>query len=664
MPIPLRLCLLLAPAALAACAPTPAGPPGSSDPADSASLPAAATCAEAPGSAAILGGFAWPSIEEALAAAPEGSVVTACAGSWTGSFIVERSLTLAAEEGAEVVLEGDGAATVQITGGTVVLRGLIITGGVGTLRLNGEDEEGSEARRGGGIDAIDAEALTLEDCVVQGNTADLGAGVYGPYGGDLTLIGSRFEDNAAIDAGGGVLAFGGSLVVSDAIFSSNTAQGGWGGGLYANSIEMLTVSGSAFEGNVATAATDEAGELTRGGGGGVALLDVSTSVFEDTTVVANSAYAGGGLYLLGVDAAPQVDLTTCTISENEAGYGGGVFMWDARLEGGRIEGNTAETSGGGVYVGGETSALGNVSVTANRAEYGGGGYVAADGPIQVEASRFEGNAADEGGGGLYTNGDGTVSLFDTGITGNAAPYGGGVRAGAPMVLDTASVVSQNEALESYGGGVYVYAIPFVGGTISENTAWIGGGVTLHGEAAALTGTTVSSNTATAAGGGVAVAGPGITLSGCIVSENLVPAGDGGGLWLYRGSADTRVIDSSIVDNTAEDDGGGLAFELDLDDTSASVTFEGTLIDGNDGRFGGAILVQGGEATVTRSTVTNNMARGGGGAFLGYSGVLVSTSTDWGTDTEDNAPDDVGMGSESYTDFGAASDFECTAVVCE
>jgi hypothetical protein len=116
-------------------------------------------------------------------------------------------------------IEGGGMAT-QGLGGTV---GCVVSGGM---------FQDNSATRGGGVFAtgdnrIDAD-LHLHDAVIQGNTAELGGGVYEDTDyGSLLLDGVQVHDNAASDSGGGVyLTVGGFLNDTDVRGNSATLRGG------------------------------------------------------------------------------------------------------------------------------------------------------------------------------------------------------------------------------------------------------------------------------------------------------------------------------------------------------------------------------------------------------------------------------------------------------
>ena len=250
-----------------------------------------------------------------------------------------------------------------------------------------------------------------------------------------------------------------------------------------------------------------------------------------------------------------------------------------------IENCTASNRGGGIY----TAALvsncvvrHNTCTTINTA-YGGGGVYNS----LLVYSTVHGNIATNG---TYTKGGGVLGgiVRNCEIYENRSLQGGGV-CNAP-VYD--SNVSSNTAHTSDGGGAFNGAL--TGCTISGNTAGAYGGGAYNG---ALTGCTISGNTAGANGGGTV----GGTLTGCTISGNT--AGINGG-----GTSGGTLTGCTISGNTAGTSGGG--------------TYLGTLTDctisGNTANQRGGGTSGG---TLTGCTISGNTALINGGGC--YNGTIMS-----------------------------------------
>jgi hypothetical protein len=124
----------------------------------------------------------------------------------------------------------------------------------------------------------------------------------------------------------------------------------------------------------------------------------------------------------------------CTLSENTAQFGGGIFMDSAvGLTGSTLSGNRALV-GGGVFLNAGESDVSNVTLS--------------------------GNTAAAGGGGLFNNA--TVRLFHATVTRNAAEAGGGLFNNVGTLVIKNTIVAQNQATDGAAGG------PDVNGEFATN----------------------------------------------------------------------------------------------------------------------------------------------------------------------------------------------------
>ena len=150
---------------------------------------------------------------------------------------------------------------------------------------------------------------------------------------------------------------------------------------------------------------------TDGNGGG--LLNIGTLALTNCTVNNNSAEIGGGLFSNGYpNGGTTLTLTNCTVNNNSAEYGGGLLS-----------------------LGGTTLTLTNCTVNNNSAVYtGGGGFGAGGGGVYNDGGKatltnctISDNSASSGGlapgGGGLVNDGGAVSLTNCTISGNSVPGG-------------------------------------------------------------------------------------------------------------------------------------------------------------------------------------------------------------------------------------------------
>lgn len=168
-------------------------------------------------------------------------------------------------------------------------------------------------------------------------------------------------------------------------------------------------------------------DISNSAGSGIAVRQ-GGPVIKGNDIHHNTASTnGGGIYAYTNDI---IFVTGNRIHDNTAdGDGGGVYAYGymntstIRVEGNEIFANTATGDGGGVYLS-RSSALGN-KIESNRAEGSGGGIFSTFG--LVESNELRDNRADKGGG--------IFAERNSSLTGN--------------------LVTSNEALSEFGGGVYI-----------------------------------------------------------------------------------------------------------------------------------------------------------------------------------------------------------------
>ena len=444
---------------------------------------------------------------------------------------------------------------------TATISGLTITGGAGP---------GGYFVGGGGIDNLGT--LTVQDCMITGNSAAAGGGI--GNSGSLTVAGCSVTDNSA----------------------------GFGGGINNHKGGVIEISGSRIANN---SATDN--------GGGIYNQDTLTA--DDCVITGNSAgQFGGGIGSTAISGPAPVTITNCVISDNTAAANAGgldiqnlsysVNNVKATISGSTFENNAAgalDPFGGAITVYGSA----NVAITGSLFQFNAavasqqgigplGGAVAAifgeSGNLDIANCRFVGNAAvgwpatsqDVNGGAVYVSSAFNVQVTGSSFTDNVASGGVFVQGGA---LDLVNDGFENQTTLS-------------GDTFQGNMAVID----------------PTSSSAGSAEGGALVIGNPTTVSGCTFTGNQAIGGPGGGFGL--GGAVQGVTYSGLdltgcqfIDNSAIGGPG-----------SASVESGGY-------GAGGGLNIEFGNATVSNSTFVGNQALGGtqvpsvftyGGAWAGAS----------------------------------------------
>ena len=284
------------------------------------------------------------------------------------------------------------------------------------------------------------------------------------------------------------------------------------------------------------------------------------------------AHRGGGIYIC---TNGTLNFDGGVLTNNRVLYDGGGIYVEAggtlNLDGGTISGNTAESDGGGISVYGTLSAQdvssdmfgpvgeqGSGGTIANNTaqETGGGIFVEESGAIFLYCANVSGNRAKDGGGGLnvHFNKNTSNSIAFCTITNNRSfEYGGGIR----MYQDGGTLAVRGTAIEGNwaidGGGVYVKEgkVAMSGGSVSGNTAsGDGGGVKVHGGAEfEANDVAIQGNKATTGNGGGIKNDGTVTLSGCSITGNTACSYGGG---IYVDDATTNIEgDLKVIDNSSD-----------------------------------------------------------------------------------------------------------------
>lgn len=327
----------------------------------------------------------YSTIQAAIDAAADGDEILVAPGTYTE--------TLDIFDLSDLTLRGSGGAAGTTIDADSTGSAIEISASPGTT-IEGFTVTGGSASGGAGIAIESSSSTTVRACIVSGNVA---AGV-GEGGGlrvegsdDVEIADSVIDGNTA-EVGGGVYATGSTLDIENSEITGNTASGD-GGGLYVDGLFTFgtELSGSTIGGN---SAANGGGAYSDGGG--LRLLD--------TTVTGNSATTqGGGLYLTG---GLFTEVTGGSVSGNDADEGGGAYVGSVTVQ----------------------VLLRSCLVTDNLASGGRGGgllledlFAAGSSRVIIDGCTFANNEAEEGGA-LYVL-DSTVSAGNSIFWSDTADFG-------------------------------------------------------------------------------------------------------------------------------------------------------------------------------------------------------------------------------------------------
>jgi uncharacterized repeat protein (TIGR01451 family) len=297
-------------------------------------------------------------------------------------------------------------------------------------------------------------------------------------------------------------------------------------------------------------------------GAGIRLYK-SSAVLQDLIVQDNSANYGGGIYIRG--GSPTLE--NVTIRDNQA-YRAGLFVYDnssPTMRNITVTGNTSTgCCGVGISIGGSSGSIENALIENNQTQLGstlGGGAYLSQSSTTIKNSVVRGNKANYGGG-LYLAQQSAVLIENTVIENNAVTSeGGGLTiTGNQSYVNTSQLrnVTIQDNSAGWGGGVYIQfgATPSMSGTIIQtNTATYGGGLFFEKAAPTLEQITVRGNHATGIGGGLFIEfASSMTLKNSIVRDNSADNW-GGGIAIARNDSSPTIVNNFVYNNTAPEGAG-------------------------------------------------------------------------------------------------------------
>jgi len=335
------------------------------------------------------------------------------------------------------------------------LGGAIYNFNSGQLNILRSRFAANNADSGGAFYIQTGSKLFIRDSIISSTAAKDGGGIYN-HEGSVTIgrhsSGTTISSTAG-NSGGGIYNDGGSVIVENSRFDTSSA-GMRGGAIYNETGEVQIKQNVTFTDNKAAGAGDGGAissfdsliirdstfsRNSSTGDGGAIHIGAGTAQIFNSTLTSNSATNGGAIATEFAGHA-EVLISNSMISENSAGFGGGIYNVSATLTitNSTLSENQA-TSGGGLYNagGGGPTTINRSTFSGNRAGEGfrgDGGAIYAAGTIEIENSTVSGNKAftvtPEGhglGGGIYVANGGTrVTVSNTTITQNTAQQGGGV----------------------------------------------------------------------------------------------------------------------------------------------------------------------------------------------------------------------------------------------
>ncbi len=489
---------------------------------------------------------------------------------------------------------------------------------------------------GGGLLSIDG-AISVKDSRISGNTANRAGGGVEILAGTIDFSDSNIYENAIGESpnpgnGGFLHVTGAAMVTSTRDSIYNNMATNEGGALW-NGAGTMTINGSVLYGNIAQGST-VAEPLEIKGGGAVFANDNGTLIVNEGTKIegnfATGAGGSGGGILMAVNSSLTIKGTEdnpVLISNNAANRaGGGIEDWSLATTTSTLDyvdfmgnsagvnitdftANAAPGNGGAIHITGPGAMeINYTNASENLAAAEGGAFWNNVGEMTINYANLDNNMASgtdatNGGGALFNNG-GIMNVWYSEITNNtadgAAGSGGGIQNvdGGTLTVNT-TTLSGNMAMRAGGG-------------IEDNSAMMTG--TVHLKDVTLDGN--STGNAPGNGGAFHITGNGDAMVETSTISNNTAVNEGGGLW--NGAGSMHILTSTISGNTSNGDGGGV-YNL----AGSLMVSASTIVNNTASGIGGGIDNDplGGQTTMTSSIVALNTASSG--MDLGNDGSFVS-----------------------------------------
>ncbi len=274
----------------------------------------------------------------------------------------------------------------------------------------------SATMNGGGVYISNNSSPIFKDCSIANCNAGINGGaVYCRTLSNPQFINCSFTNNSAADSAGAIFYDTSCTVkLNSCVFAGNTASEDGGAVICStscvidiNNCDVANNNSGNYAGGIYIDQdcdgkihnTKMTGNAAFEDGGAIYIIDSNVIEIADCNIIENTALRGGGIFVL---ASPRVTITGCRINANEAyrlvtytdpndpnttivdddfvGQGGGIYAFASieKVANCQITGNTANTSGGGIYIAGEQQdanypLIKNCLIAKNESGRDGGG---------------------------------------------------------------------------------------------------------------------------------------------------------------------------------------------------------------------------------------------------------------------------------------------------
>ena len=470
----------------------------------------------------------------------------------------------------------------------------------------GVGSSGTSNTQGGAIIVHPAQSsVSITDSTFIGNSANVGAAVsLSRVDGDSIIENCTFTDNTASSEGGAIYGYTvGKLTVANSTFSGNTAP--WGNAISNDGILVLsnnTVSGSSAD--IANYYGTIESEMN------IVILNNETVTFTGETLITAKVTDDNNNLIKDINFVFVVNET-----ELEAKFNSTSGLYQAVYENdnaGFFVVNITYNEEENLVV--KTGTLKNIKGTFTDLQ---NKVNAADNELSlsynftfvegIDDALINGIVIDKAitisGNGYTINGNDTARILQlntNGITIDNVTFTNGY-----ADMDSTSSADWGGAI--YSNGAYTNHI-ISNSRFYNNTAYNGGAIYLAGDDSKIINSTFEDNTANASGGAVFLFGWDCTIEGSNFTDNT--ANQLGGAVAMYSSHPAIIRESTFTKNIAGQNGGAVSWQR-----AAGSIFESTFIENEAGANGGAVFWDANPGSVAGSEFTGNIANGFGGAIF-------------------------------------------------
>ena len=498
-----------------------------------------------------------------------------------------------------ITINGNGATIVRASGAPDFR--IFFVAETGSLTINDltlengfADEPGSAFPSSGGAIYVDGSTLETNNATLRDNQASFHGGAIFVWGSTTTTINGSVIDNNSAPHGGGIFIYSSSglLTINDSEVTNNSATTA-GGGISLEYGAELDIHNSLIAHNHANR---HGGGIFKDAGSERLPTTISGTTFQENT----ADWSGGAIFIWRTPLA----ISSCQFIENQADEYGGALGYQnnsteiVQISGTTFEANTAGWDGGAIHFSGELMTLNKCQLNKNNAVNGGAIHNA-----PAEDSKY------------IIRADTTMRITGSVFEDNSADEdGGGILNSGELDCRETNFL-QNKAVVNGGGIANSGGLAVLGCTFQENDAVVDGGGIQNQSNAEIRSSDFVENTANT-GGAISTDGH-MTVTLSTLAGNKA-ATLGGGI---HNNGEIAVEDSTFTKNKAEADGGGL-------NTYNTAAVSGSTFVGNNALRGGGLASIGGMTILTNDTFSENSAKDSGGGIFNM-GAVIGDSTKGG-----------------------------------